>query len=275
MNLARINEISPQKDSTGKMPVLFLGHGSPMNAIEDNEFTRGFRKIAETLPKPAAILCISAHWETRGTFVTAMEKPPTIHDFGGFPKKLFEVQYPADGSPELAGRIKDILTRTEAGLDLRWGLDHGAWSVLRHLYPDADVPVVQMSLDYLQTIRHHYDLAGELAALRRKGILIVGSGNMIHNLGMIAWDRLDDNEYGYDWAMETSEKIKKKILEGNHRQLVEYHSLDSSFRLAVPTPEHYLPLLYVLALQEKNENLTLFNDKLVAGSISMTSIKVG
>lgn len=275
MSLLNFKDISLQRNSTEKMPVLFLGHGSPMNAIEDNEFTRGFRKISETLPRPAAILCISAHWETRGTYVTAMEKPPTIHDFGGFPKELFEVRYPAEGSPELAGLVKDSLTRAEARPDQKWGLDHGAWSVLRHLYPDADVPVVQLSLDYLQTIRHHYDLARELAALRTKGILIVGSGNMIHNLGMIAWEKLDDNEYGYDWAVETSEKMKKKILDGNHRQLIEYHSLGNSFGLAVPTPEHYLPLLYVLALQEKSDNLTLFNDKLVAGSISMTSIKVG
>lgn len=273
--MSLINKISRDKDSMEKLPVLFLGHGSPMNAIEDNEFTRGFRKVAETFPKPAAILCISAHWETRGTHLTAMEKPPTIHDFGGFPKKLFEVRYPADGSPELARLAKDTLRRTEAGLDQKWGLDHGAWSVLKHMYPEADVPVVQMSLDYLQTIRHHYDLASELAMLRRKGILIVGSGNMIHNLGMVAWDRLNDDDYGYDWAVETSETIKKKILEGDHRHLIEYQSLERSFRLAVPTPEHYLPLLYVLALQEKNEKLTMFNDKLVAGSISMTSIKIG
>lgn len=275
MGVVNLNDMILKGNSTEKMPVLFLGHGSPMNAIEDNEFTRGFRKIAETIPKPNAILCISAHWETRGTYLTAMEKPPTIHDFGGFPRKLFEVQYPAAGSPELAGKVKETLTRTEAGLDMKWGLDHGAWSVLRHIYPEADVPVVQMSLDYLQTIRHHYDLAGELAAFRRSGILIVGSGNMIHNLGMVAWDRLNDDEYGYDWAVDTSEKMTSKILYGNHRQLIEYHSLGSSFGLAIPTPEHYLPLLYVLALQEKGEELKLFNDKLVGGSISMTSIKVG
>ncbi|HEX2968182.1 MAG TPA: 4,5-DOPA dioxygenase extradiol [Bacteroidales bacterium] len=275
MNLNRLNDIKTQPGGTGKMPVLFLGHGSPMNAIEENEFVAGFRMIAETIPPPLAILCISAHWETKGTFVTAMENPPTIHDFGGFPKKLFDVQYPAPGSPELAKHIKDTVRKTATGLDMKWGLDHGAWSVIKHLYPDAGIPVVQMSLDYYQTIDYHYELAGELADLRNKGILVIGSGNIVHNLSSIAWDRLNDDEYGFDWAFEARDKMRQLILSGDHKTLTSYLSLGSSFRMAIPTPEHFLPLLYALALQKKDEIITLFNDKVIAGSIGMTSLKIG
>jgi 4,5-DOPA dioxygenase extradiol len=260
---------------SGKMPVLFLGHGSPMNAIEENEFVAGFRMIGKEIPRPAAVLCVSAHWETRGTFVTAMEKPPTIHDFGGFPKELFEVQYPAPGDPELARQIKDTVKKTETGLDFKWGLDHGAWSVVKHLFPEADIPVLQMSLDYYQTIRYHYELASELSALRNRGVLIIGSGNMVHNLGKIAWERLNDDEYSYEWAAEASEELKKHILNGNHDNLINYLALGTSFRLAIPTPEHYLPLLYALALREKDEEIALFNDRIIAGSISMTSVRIG
>lgn len=275
MNLNRLNDIKTQPGGTGKMPVLFLGHGSPMNAIEENEFVAGFRMIAETIPPPLAILCISAHWETKGTFVTAMENPPTIHDFGGFPKKLFDVQYPAPGSPELAKHIKDTVRKTATGLDMKWGLDHGAWSVIKHLYPDAGIPVVQMSLDYYQTIDYHYELAGELADLRNKGILVIGSGNIVHNLSSIAWDRLNDDEYGFDWAFEARDKMRQLILSGDHKTLTSYLSLGSSLRMAIPTPEHFLPLLYALALQKKDEIITLFNDKVIAGSIGMTSLKIG
>ncbi|MFA6484516.1 MAG: 4,5-DOPA dioxygenase extradiol [Bacteroidales bacterium] len=262
-------------NSTELMPALFLGHGSPMNAIEDNEFSRGWKEVGTTLPRPNAILCISAHWETRGTFVTAMEKPPTIHDFGGFPQELFNVQYPAPGSPQLAKETKNTVTKSAVGLDEKWGLDHGAWSVIKHLYPKADVPVVQLSLDYMQNARYHYDLARELASLRRKGILILGSGNMVHNLRMVSWDKIREPEYGYDWAIEASEKMKQYILAGDHQSLIDYQSQGKSFNLAIPTPDHYLPLLYALALQEKNEPLTLFNDKAVMGSLTMTSLKIG
>jgi 4,5-DOPA dioxygenase extradiol len=274
MKINELNKVTAPLGSTKKMPVLFLGHGSPMNAIEENEFVTGFRNTAKTIPKPNAILCVSAHWETRGTFVTAMQNPPTIHDFGGFPKALFEVQYPAPGSPELAKETKSIITKTEVGLDEKWGLDHGAWSVIKHLYPDAGVPVIQMSLDYYQTPQYHYELAKELASLRMKGVLIIGSGNLVHNLRMVAWDKLND-EYGYDWAMEASEKMKKFILNGDHKQLINYRSHGKPFELAIPTPEHYLPLLYTLALKEENETVSLFNDKAVAGSLTMTSVRVG
>jgi len=275
MKVNGLNKITEQFGNTEKMPVLFLGHGSPMNAIEENEFVTGWRSIGKTLPKPTAILCVSAHWETKGTFVTAMEKPMTIHDFGGFPKALFDVQYPAPGSPKLAKETKSIVTKTAVGLDEKWGLDHGAWSVIKHLYPKADVPVIQMSLDYYQTPQYHYELAKELASLRNKGVLIIGSGNIVHNLGMVAWDKLNADNYGYDWAVEASEKMKKYILDGNHKELIDYKSQGKAFNLAIPTPEHYLPLLYMLALKEENEKLSLFNDKIVGGSLSMISLKIG
>jgi 4,5-DOPA dioxygenase extradiol len=243
-----------------------------MNAIEENEFVTGFRNVAKGIHKPQAILCVSAHWETRGTFVTAMEKPRTIHDFGGFPKALFDVQYPAPGSPDLARETKNLVRKTTVGLDDRWGLDHGAWSVVKHLYPNADVPVVQMSLDINQTPQYHYELAKEIASLRDKGVLIIGSGNMVHNLRMVAWDKLNDDAYGYDWAIEASDKMKKHILSGDHNALINFQSQGKVFDLAIPTPEHYLPLLYTLALKEENENVKLFNDKPVGGSLTMTSV---
>jgi 4,5-DOPA dioxygenase extradiol len=274
MKLQQLDKMLSPNDSTDKMPVLFLGHGSPMNAIEENEFVAGFRKTSAKLPAPTAILCVSAHWETKGTFVTAMENPRTIHDFGGFPKALFDVQYPAPGSPELAEETKKIIQKTEIGLDHHWGLDHGAWSVIKHLYPKADVPVIQLSLDYTKPPQYHYELAKELAALRRKGVLIVGSGNMVHNLRMVAWDKLNVSGFGFDWALEASEKMKQMILDGNHSGLTNYNNQGKAFQLAVPTPEHFLPLIYTLALQEKNDTLSLFNDKAVAGSLTMTSVLI-
>lgn len=275
MKLNELNKMTAPLSNTEKMPVLFLGHGSPMNAIEENEFVAGFRNIGKTIQKPNAILCVSAHWETKGTFVTAMEKPMTIHDFGGFPQALFDVQYPALGSPELARETKSLIKMTEVGLDERWGLDHGAWSVIRHLYPNADIPVIQLSLDYNQTPQYHYELAKELKSLREKGVLIIGSGNMVHNLRMVAWDKLNADGFGFDWAIEANEKMKKHILSGDHAPLINFRSQGKSFDLAIPTPEHYLPLLYSLALKEENESVSLFNDKAVGGSLTMTSLKIG
>ncbi len=274
MKLGSLEQAAKGFSNTEKMPVLFLGHGSPMNAIEENEFVTGFRKVGSEIQRPNAVLCISAHWETQGTFVTAMQMPRTIHDFGGFPQALFDVQYPAPGSPELAKETKSLVKKTEVGLDEKWGLDHGAWSVIKHLYPDADVPVIQMSLDYRQTAQWHYELAKELTALRRKGVLIVGSGNMVHNLGMVEWKRLNET-FGYDWAIEANEKMKSSIQSGDHEPLINFRSQGKAFELAIPTPEHYLPLLYSLALQEKGEEVSLFNDRAVAGALTMTSVKVG
>lgn len=272
MKLKELNKITEPFKRTDKMPVLFLGHGNPMNAIEENEFVRGWREVGKSIPKPNAILCVSAHWETRGTFVTVAEKPVTIHDFGGFPGELYDVQYPAPGSPELAKETINIVKKTEVGKDSKWGLDHGAWSVIKHLYPDADVPVIEMSLDHYQAPQFHYELAGELSPLREKGILIIGSGNMVHNLRMVAWDKFDADNYAYDWALEASSKMKEYILSGDHKQLINYKSQSQAYNLAIPTPEHYLPLLYALALKEKNEEVRLFNDKAVAGSLTMTSL---
>ncbi|MGA2507274.1 MAG: 4,5-DOPA dioxygenase extradiol [Chitinispirillaceae bacterium] len=262
---------------TKPLPVLFIGHGSPMNAIEDNEFSIGWQEAAEALPKnPKAILCISAHWETWGTLVTAMEKPRTIHDFGGFPKELFEVTYPAPGSRWLAQEVKNIVKKADVGLDNDWGLDHGCWSVLKRMFPDANVPVVQMSLDYARPAQDHYDMAGELAPLREKGVLIIGSGNMVHNLGRIVFrgsSMSDFNKpFGLTWALEADKIFKQLISENNHRKLIDYQSLGNSVQLAIPSPEHYLPMLYVLALKQEGESVNYFNDKPVAGSLTMTSL---
>ena len=270
-----INNIIKSGGSTELMPVLFVGHGSPMNAIEENEFVISWRNLGKSVPKPSAVLCISAHWETSGTFVTAMPKPPTIHDFGGFPQKLYEVQYPAPGSPELAFDVKRIINSAVVGLDEKWGLDHGAWSVIRNIYPLADIPVIEMSLDWQRSPQNHYDLAKELAPLRRKGVLIIGSGNMVHNLRMIAWDHANDPEYGFDWALRSNELFKDLILKNNHKDLINYTGLGKDVQMAVPTPDHYLPLLYSLALMNENEPVSFFNDKTVMGSLSMTSLQIG
>lgn len=272
MKLNALHNLTGSLNNTGKMPVLFLGHGSPMNAIELNEFSKGWRTVGKSLPVPDAILCISAHWETKGTFVTAMEQPRTIHDFGGFPQELFDVQYPAPGSPELALETQRQLKMTKAGLDKSWGLDHGAWSVIKHLYPEAGIPVIQLSLDYSQSPQYHYQLAGELASLRDKGVLIVGSGNIVHNLRTIDWN---NPEGGYDWATETDVKVRKLIVDRDHQSLIDYKKGGRAFEQSIPTPEHFLPLLYTLGLQGKNEEAMLFNTKTIMGSISMTSVRIG
>jgi 4,5-DOPA dioxygenase extradiol len=261
--------------SPGKMPVLFVGHGSPMNGIEENEFVQGWRSVARDIPRPSAVVCVSAHWETWGTQVTSMAKPRTIHDFGGFPEELYKVHYPAPGNPELAKDIAGRIRKADVALDKDWGLDHGCWVVLRRMYPDADVPVLQFSLDSSKPAEYHYELAKELSWLREKGVLIVGSGNMVHNLPLVAWDKLDEVGYAYDWAIEASEKMKKFILSGDHQSMINYQSQGKAYNLAIPTPEHYLPLLYALALKEEKDELKLFNDKPVAGSLTMTSVKIG
>ena len=204
-----------------------------------------------------------------------MAHPQTIHDFGGFPEQLYQVQYPAPGNPALAQQTKELVRTTTVGLDYKWGLDHGAWSVIKHLYPAADVPVIQMGLDRRISAEQHYNLARELRSLRNKGVLIIGSGNMVHNLGRVAWEKLNQPEYGYDWALEARAKMTQYILDGNHKDLINYQSQGKAFDLAIPTPEHYFPLLYTLALQDRNEHLSLFNDKAIGGSLTMTSVKIG
>ena len=275
MKYDEISRMMFSGENTPRMPVLFIGHGSPMNAIEENEFVQGWRDLGKSLPHPKAILCVSAHWETRGTYVTAMSNPKTIHDFGGFPKALYEVEYPAPGSPELANETKHSITKTTVGLDEKWGLDHGAWSVIRRMYPEADVPVIEMSLDYSQGPQYHYDLGKQLAALRNKGVLIIGSGNMVHNLRLVAWDKMNEPEYGFDWAIHANDKFKSLIESGDFKSLISYNNLGREVQLAVPTPDHYLPLLYALALKEENEAVSFFNDKPVMGSLTMSSVRIG
>ena len=258
-----------------KLPALFVGHGSPMNAIEDNEFSRSWAKFGKEIPKPKAVLVISAHWLTNGTYVTAMEKPRTIHDFGGFPQELFNVQYPANGSPEVATETTKLIISTNVGLDHEWGLDHGTWSIVKHMYPNADIPVLQLSIDYCKSAQYHFDLAQQLKSLRSKGVLIIGSGNMIHNLGMIAWDKLQEPGFGFDWAIEINTIFKDKIGNRDFKSLIDYEKLGTAAKLAIPTPDHYYPLIYSIALQDKQDEISFFNDKLVGGSLNMTSVKFG
>jgi 4,5-DOPA dioxygenase extradiol len=262
-------------NKTEKLPVLFVGHGSPMNAIEDNEFTEGWKETGKSFPEPEAILCISAHWETDGTHVTSMGKPETIHDFGGFPRELYEVQYPAPGNPALAKEAKSLIGLTDTGLDDSWGLDHGCWSVLRRMYPAANIPVIQLSLNHRQPAQFHYDLARELSPLRKKGVLIIGSGNMVHNLRLVSWENLDKPGFAFEWATVASAKIKNSILSDDHAPLINYKAQGREFELAIPTPEHFLPLLYVLGLKDEGDTVALFNDKAVGGSLTMTSVKIG
>ena len=275
MKINQLKNIVEGLPNSEKMPVLFLGHGSPMNAIEENEFVLGFKSVAQTLPQPQAILCISAHWFTKGTKVTAMEMPKTIHDFGGFPKALFDIQYPAKGSPELAKLTQQILQPTTVHLDHEWGLDHGAWSVIKHLYPDANIPVIQLSIDYTQSAQYHFDLAKQLQDLRNKGVLIIGSGNIVHNLRLVDFANFHKDNYGFDWAIEAREFVNNKLINGDYTSLINYTNQSKALQLAIPSPDHYLPLIYNLALQDKKDNLSLFNDKLLAGSLSMTSVKLG
>ena len=263
------------KEQDELMPVLFIGHGSPMNGIEDNEFSRRWRNMAKEIPTPAAVLVVSAHWFSKGTLVTAMDFPKTIHDFGGFPKALFDVQYKAPGNPALALETASLIKSAHVELDHDWGLDHGTWTVVRHMYPEAKIPVLQLSIDYTKDPQYHYDLAKELYGLRKKGVLIIGSGNMVHNLGMLAWDKLNAPEYGYDWALQLNERFKQLISNNDHQPLVHYESLGREGRLAIPTPEHYLPLLYALGLKGAKDSTVFFNDKAVGGSLTMTSVKFG
>jgi len=265
-----IGDLSGFAGSDVKMPALFIGHGSPMNAIEDNEFSRTWIEASRSLPRPQAILCISAHWETTGARVTAMDQPKTIHDFYGFPRELYETHYSAPGSPNLARLTQETVRTTQVRPDYEWGLDHGTWSVLCRLFPDADVPVVQLSLDRTQEAAFHYELGKELRPLRRKGVLIVGSGNLVHNLRLVAWQ-----EGAYDWAVEFDDKIRQLILAGDHGAIVRYDEMGRAARLAVPTNEHYLPLLYALAVQDPDDQISFFADKVTMGSISMRSVRIG
>lgn len=271
-----MSQQKPNSDeNTNRMPVLFVGHGNPMYAIEENEFVNTWHRLGEQLPLPKGIISISAHWETNGTAVTSMLHPRTIHDFGGFPDALYQIQYPAPGDPELAHKIADTIPNSSIRADESWGLDHGTWSVVRHLFPNANVPIIQLSLDYNKTPAEHIQFATGLSAFRDKGVLIIGSGNIVHNLRQVSWDKPDDKEFAYDWAIEANEKIKELISTHFLNELSNYKSLGLAVQMAIPTPEHFLPLLYALALKAESDDITYFNDKIVMGSLSMTSLIIG
>ncbi len=262
-----------------RMPVLFIGHGSPLNIILDNSYTRSLQELGKNLPRPKAVLVISAHWLTDGTFVTCMEQPKTIYDFYGFADELYAMRYPCPGAPDEARFITKSVKRMKVSCNTDWGLDHASWAVLKHLYPDADIPVFEMSLAYTfnewrpKPLQYHYDLAQELAALRERGVLIIGSGNIVHNLGMIDFQNIDAK--AFNWASDFDEKVKESLLHRKHGDLVRYQELCRASLLAVPTLDHYLPLIYAIALQEKNEPLTFTHEGFQYGSISMRCFRIG
>ena len=255
------------------MPAIFFGHGNPMNALQSNAWTEGWAAIGKSISRPKAILCVSAHWYLPATLVTATERPRTIHDFGGFPRELSEVKYAAPGLPELAARVRDLLAPVSAGLDNRWGLDHGTWSVLCHAFPEADVPIIQPSIDETQPAEFHYELAKHLAPLRDEGVLVMGSGNLVHNLHTYAWGR--HKVEPFDWAVRFEERARGLLRSGDHEPLINYESLGKDARLSAPTPDHYLPLLYVLALQRADDKVSFPVEGFDGGSVSMLSVRIG
>ena len=258
---------------TERMPAIFFGHGNPMNALARNAWTDGWAAVGKAVPRPRAVLCVSAHWYLPATLVGAQERPRTIHDFGGFPRELYGVQYPAPGDPALAGRVRDLLAPLPVGLDERWGLDHGTWSVLCHVFPEADIPVVQLSLDETRPAEFHYELGKRLAPLRDEGVLVVGSGNLVHNLHAYAWGRYVAEPL--DWAVRFESRARELLLAGDDAPLVNYEGLGRDAMLSAPTPDHYLPLLYVLALRREDDEVSFPVEGFDGGSISMLTIRVG
>ena len=255
------------------MPAIFFGHGNPMNAIGQNGYTDAWAEVGRSIPRPKAILCVSAHWYIPAVAVTAMPKPRTIHDFGGFPRELFEVEYPAPGSPELAVRVQELMGDGVIADDRHWGLDHGTWSVLIHVFPKADIPVVQLSINEAETAAFHYQTAKRLSALRDEGVLVIGSGNLVHNLHTYAWGR--HNVDPFDWALRFEDKARELILADDHEPLIEYESLGRDAMLSAPTPDHYLPLLYILALKRDGEGVSFPVEGFDGGSISMLTVRIG
>jgi 4,5-DOPA dioxygenase extradiol len=270
-----IKELKEKPNRGNLMPSLFIGHGSPMNGIEDNQFSQTWASLGKTIPLPKAVVVISAHWLTKGTLVTAMDFPKTIHDFGGFPPELYQVQYPAPGDPALAQEVKRSIHSADLQLDHEWGLDHGTWTVVRHMYPKADIPIIQVSIDYGKDLKYHFNLAKELGQLRKKGVLIIGSGNMVHNLRMVAWDKLNEPSFGFDWALEMNERFKERIINHQIDDLIHYGQLGKEASLAIPTPDHYIPLIYQMGLKQGDETIEFFNDMAVGGSLTMTSVRFG
>jgi 4,5-DOPA dioxygenase extradiol len=253
-------------------PALFIGHGNPMNVLEKNAFTEALSKLGKTLERPKAILVVSAHWLTRGTMVAVTEKPKTIYDFGGFPEEMYKIKYECPGAPEYAKLAKEAISSTEVKLDHDWGLDHGSWTILKHIYPDADIPVFQMSIDFRKETQYHYEIASYLKSLRKKGVLIIGSGNITHNLGKFEWDV---NAKPYDWALEFDEKIKKNLVDQNHQEIINYMNWGQISKMAHPTNDHFLPLLYTIALQDKKEESKFIFEGILHGGLSMRCVQFG
>jgi 4,5-DOPA dioxygenase extradiol len=272
MPLKQIKHITEDYPKTPKLPVLFIGHGSPMNAIEENQYTHGWELLSAKLPQPKAVLMISAHWLTEGTKSHETEKPNTIHDFWGFPEPLYKILYPCPGVPEATDLVKTFVKKTRLEPDTEWGIDHGAWVPLRYLFPKADIPTFQLSIDVKKSAQFHYNLGKELAPLRERGILIIGSGNIVHNLGRMDYAR---DTKPFDWAIEFDKLVKKLLLEGDHNSLIAYELLGKAAALSVPTPDHYWPMLYPIALQEKNDNISFPVNGIAHGSVSMRAIVIG
>ena len=272
MNIKEFGNILQGKAESGKMPAVFVGHGNPMFAITDNPYKSKWEELGKKIPTPKAILCVSAHWLTKGTAVTMTDKPKTIHDFGGFPEELFQQQYPAPGSPTYAKLAIETVKATNVLEDYEWGLDHGTWAVLKSMFPKADIPVFQMSIDYYKSLQFHFDLGKELSSLRSKGVLIIGSGNVVHNLRQVRWQ---ENAQPFDWAVEFDAIVKKCIEDNNAKPLLEYQKLGQIATLAHPTNEHYLPLLYILGLRDNLDQFQFFNDSIDMGSMSMRSVVFG
>jgi 4,5-DOPA dioxygenase extradiol len=255
-----------------RMPTLFMGHGSPMNAIEENEFTHGWEEIARSIPRPESIICVSAHWFVPSTMVTSVQQPRTIHDFYGFPSELYQQQYPAPGAPELATEVSAFLADYSIGLDSVWGLDHGTWSILKRMYPEANIPTIQLSIDYTKPPRYHFELGSRLESLRNQGVLIIGSGNLVHNLGAVAWHSME-SEYG--WAREFETAIREAVFDGDSSVFVDFENLGSIARKAHPSLDHYLPLLYTAGAAGSDHKPQIFNQRIILGSISMTCFRFG
>lgn len=269
MDLHELKNITDEHTASDRMPLLFVGHGNPMNAIENNRFSAAWKQIGSTLPRPQAILSVSAHWLTRGTRVLAMDRPKTIHDFGGFPEELFAQQYPAPGAPEFAKETQRLSTTQHIILDDEWGFDHGTWSVLLQMFPKADIPVYQLSIDYSKPMSYHYALAQEIRRLREKGVMVIGSGNIVHNLQMVNWK---GNAAPYDWALEFDATVTQWLEKGDVQSVLDFQHLGGISKMAHPTYDHFLPLMYVLGFQYPKETPAFFNDDFDMGSVSMRSM---
>jgi 4,5-DOPA dioxygenase extradiol len=265
------NVVSEWKDTSQPMPVIFIGHGAPLYVLDDNKYSNAWKKIGQTIPKPKAILSISAHWLTPGkTLITAAPKPPTIHDFGRMDDRLFKMQYPAPGDPQLAQEIAHTISKVAVGLDHDWGFDHGTWCVLHHMFPNADIPVLQFSINYNQGAAFHFELANQLSFLRKKGVLILCSGNIVHNLGQLKFPEMSS----YDWAIEFDETARLLMDKGDFRSLLEYEKLGKAARLSIPTPDHYFPLIYALGLKSDKDTLSYPVEGISYGSTSMRSVLI-